>query len=533
MAATNGQFFTEQFLKPNGQPASGVRVFHYEAGNTTSNLDVYQNGNLSSPHSNPVVGDAAGRVSFYGNGTYRLLVMTAFDDATHPNTILYDWDPVELVHHTATLRAEDQGLSLPAASSSARGRQFATTDAGGDITALYYQRSAAAWQQFLTPSLNQMLEFAKGTTIASSSSVTIPADGNFFDVSGANAIETMSGFTGYPIIFLRTLSPLIFTHHATNLIMLGAQSRLTLANQVTAFLQIGPGQWMELWYTNPFLGDGTFTQGAVLVGNVQSQFTDVALPTAGRVLGHIGTAATDPSWITGLLTHGPTAVGAGSSLAHEGNVTITGNTSLSGVHCYTNFTLNNGVTITVPAGSKRLIILASDTITINGSIIAQGAGATSGVGINGNSGTDQPGGSAGNNSQAGGESVINGIVMPGNITGNNLSIAFCPLLAMGGGGGGGGAEETGGTGGGSLVFIAPRVAWGAGSFMNTAGTDASAAPFQTVAGGGGGAGNIYVITRTFVNGGVSLNQSGGAGGGGSIANGQAGAAGVMQVLIYG
>ncbi len=537
MSATNGAFFTEQFLKPNGEPAAGVRVFHYVAGNTTTNLDVYQNANLTAPHSNPVIGDSIGRVSFYGNGTYRLLVKTAQDDPEYPNTTLYDWDNVELVHHTATLRAEDRGLSLPSASAAARGRLFGVTNAGGDVLSIWVQRTAAAWLQLLTlPTLAQMLEFNKGTTIASSTSLTIPSDGNFFDVTGTNTIETMSGFTGYPIVYLRTLSALTFKNHATNLIMLGASDRVTLANQVTAFLHLGAGQWMELYYTNPFWGDGNLVDGSVLVGNAQGAITEIALPTAGRVLCHSGVAASDPSWLTGLRYHGPTAVGAGSALSHEGNVTITSNQGLNGVHFYSNFTLNAGVTVTLGAGVRRLVIMASDTITINGSINATSAGASGGGGsASGGHGTDQPGGAgSGDAPGSGGSALINGIAFATPATTHSLS----PWLAMGGAGGGGGfftgTGETavGGAGGGSIVLIAPAVTLGGGCVLNTSG-----APGASTGGGfgagGGGAGNIYITTRLYTNNGATFSQTGGAGGFGSSASGSTGGNGVRQINIYG
>ncbi len=539
MSATNGAFFTEQFLKPNGDPAAGVRVFHYVAGNTTTNLDVYQNGNLTAPHNNPVVGDAVGRVSFYGSGTYRLLVKTAADDPDYPNQTLYDWDPVELVHHTATVRAEDKGLSLPAASAAARGRLFGTTDAGGDLTGLYIQQTASQWASLLSGGLlTNILQFAKGTTIASTTSVTVPNDGNFFDVTGTNNIESLSGFAGYPIIYLRTLQALTFVHNSTNLILLGAANRTTLANQVTAFLHLGAGQWMELYYTNPFFGDGNFIDGSVLVGNVQGAITDLALPIAGRVLGHIGTAGLDPSWITGLSYHGPTATSG--SFGHEGNVTIASNQALYGTHYYTNFALNAGVTVTLGAGTKRLVIIASDSITINGAINAVGAGATSGQ-----HGTDQPGGngSSGPGATPGtaGSALIHGCVNlgPGQQVGSAyLSLAMHPALAMGGAGGGtvfdavGGDTAQGGTGGGSIVLIAPLVILGGGCVLNTAGSPGGSTA-NSFGAGGGGAGNVYIVTRTFVNNGATFTMTGGAGGGLGTVTGNTGSAGQFQLLTYG
>ena len=545
MAAINGQFWSEQFLKPNGDRAAGVRVFHYVAGNTTTNLDVFQNGDLTAPHANPVIGDLAGRVSFYGSGTYRLVVMTAQDDPTHPNITLYDWDPVEIIHHTATLRAEDRGLSVPAAAPTGRGRQFATTNTGGDITGLWIQKTQAAWQQILTlPGLTQMVEFAKGTNIASSFNVTIPGDGNFFDVTGTNVMATFSGFNGYPIIYLRTLSQVPLQHNPPSLTLLGGQNRITIANQITAFLHVGAGQWVELWYTNTLFGDGTFLNGAVLVGNGQNALTDLPLPTFARALGHDGVSGNNPSWVTGFRYHGPSATGAGSSLTHEGNVTISTNQSLSGIHCYRSFALNNGVTITVPANGRRLVIMASDAITLGGTITSAGAGAPGGVGAaQGSPGTDQVGGvgaGGGIDWGAGGVVMIHGCILAsaGQMSSSALALALSPWLAMGGAGGGGasnpntGEIASGGPGGGSIVLIAPAVTLSPGCVINTSGGAGGFSASGTMGGSGGGAGNLYILTRTLTDGGLNLIQTGGSGVGFGAAGGS-GQSGVRQVMLYG
>jgi hypothetical protein len=578
MAATNGAFWTQQFLRSTGLPYVGVRVFHYVAGNTTTNLDVYQNGDLTAPHNNPVVGDASGRVSFYGNGTYRLQVRSSTADG---NVILYDWDPVELVHHTATVRAEDKGLSLPAATAAARGRLFGVTDAGADILSLWLQRTASAWQQILTlPTLSQMIEFAKGTDIASTANVTIPTNGNVFDITGTNPIETFSSFTGAPLIYTRTLSALTFVHSGS-LVLQGAQNRTTLAGQVTAWLYFGAGVWVELGYTTPLFGDSSFVDGAVLVGNGQGQIVDVALPTAPRVLGHSGVAGIDPLWLTGLLYHGPTSTGSGSTAAHEGTVTIAASQALSGTHFYTNFTLNSGQTITPAAISGGVTIVATGTITINGTIAAQGTGSAGGIAIpaatstgisaingQGMPGLCQPGGGGGGGGSGNGTA---GTQLTGNL------IAFPNILSASGGSGGGaggntgtGAGGAGGAGGGVIVLIAPTVILANTATLNTSGANGSAGGASGAGGGGGGgAGNVYIFCRSFTDNGATFTQTGGsgAGGGGGAdgvtapagrggaygpllslrgaagnagsgtpgagGTGGAGAAGVKQVLIYG
>lgn len=268
--------------------------------------------------------------------------------------------------------------------------------------------------------------------------------------------------------------------------------------------------------------------------------TGIATVTANRVL--IGDGTNDLIPGTGLIFHGPTSVGTGSTQSHEGTFSsATGN--LSGIHYYTDFTLNNGHTLTVPAGKRRLIIIATGTITINGTITAAGAGGPSA----GAEGTDQPGGGGGfdgggaavpgNN---GGGVVRNGIVFAAGglgsgggtggaatqVTGSDILANW--LDAMGGAAGGSAANGSGSPGGGSIVLIAPTVILGSTAVLNTSGTAGSGG---SGAGGGGGAGNVYVACRSYTDNGATFTLTGGASGGTNFAGG-AGANGIKQILIY-
>lgn len=263
---------------------------------------------------------------------------------------------------------------------------------------------------------------------------------------------------------------------------------------------------------------------------------------------------------------GPVGVASGSTRSHEGSVTISSGQNLSGIHFYTDFTLNSGVTITVPAGKRRLIIMATGTITINGTINASGAGATGSAGPNyvgglngtdGDPGTDQPGGSGGNFSSsgistgAGGSALIHGVVAArGGAAqgGNGAGTAGTPLTgsdvpwpllnAMGGAGGSGSvgnssAGGTGGNGGGSIVLIAPTVVLGSTATLNTSGAAGDAGTSGYPGAGGGGAGNLYVYARSYTDNGATFTQAGGAGGAASIyPAGGAGANGVKQILLH-
>lgn len=544
MASTNGQFWSQVFLKPDGTPYQGVRCFHYVAGGTTTNLDVYQEANLAAPHNNPVVGDTSGRVSFYGNGTYRLVIRTSAADG---NLTLYDWDQVEILHHTATLRAEDRALSLPAASAASRGRLFGVVDGSGDLLGLWMQRTAAAWMQLLTlPTLSQMVAFNKGADIASTTSVTIPGDGNFFDVTGTNTIESFSSLSGYPVIYTRFVGTgLTLTHNGVSFMLRTGASRVTLPNEIICWLQVASGQWAELWSTKDWMPAGggtglaTLTAGALYSGNgllpmQSSGVGEIYQPLTSGVTGA-------PIWSYGLAYHGPSAIGSGSTRTHEGIVNINANQNLSGVHFYTDFTLATGVTLTVPAGGRQLVIYASRSITINGTIAGNGAGGGPSA-----DGTDQPAGNGGGAGTNRGNVLLHGIQMNSGatqITGSAIPFLASPVTLLGGASGGSGANGpspgiggAGGRGGASLVLIAPTITLAATATLNSSGANGGNWNGQGTAGGGGGggAGNIYIIARAFTDNGATFTQLGGGGGGGAPGNGgSSGAAGVKQVILYG
>lgn len=293
-------------------------------------------------------------------------------------------------------------------------------------------------------------------------------------------------------------------------------------------------------------GLATITDGAVMVGNGTGNVVSIALPSAPRVLCHSGTAGQDPSWLTGLLYHGPTSCGTGSTRSHEGTVVVSSNGNYSGVHYYTDFTLNSSVTMTVPAGGRRLVLIASGTITINGTITTSGAGGLGAVygGAAAEDGTDQVGGGgggAGTPGSASGRTIWNGFVTQSatggssgtgitgtQLTGSSLASLRSPWDAFGSAGGGSGAiSGNGGDGGGSIILIAPIIVLANTATLTTTGTAGGAG-----GGGGGGGGNVYIITRSYTDNGATFTLTGGAGSSSGGATGGAGAAGVKQIDIY-
>ena len=289
------------------------------------------------------------------------------------------------------------------------------------------------------------------------------------------------------------------------------------------------GAWYEVNTTGTAPADSTFLATAI---------TGVGAITITKNTRRIGAAN---------RIQVPSSTGAGSTVSHEGLTIISGNTSLSGIHFYDNLVINGGVTVTVPAGGRRLILIARHSLVIAGSITAAGAGAgTTGVGTDqaGGGGTRGEGSAAAN---AGGDVWVGipmGYAGAAGAAGANgggasqstnvaASLAMTPFLVQGSGGGGNTTHASGGAGGGSIVLIAPTIRLESGAVLTTSGNNGGNAGSFQGPGGGGGAGNIYIIANSYTDAGATFTQTAGVGGVGGLAYvGGNGAAGVKQILIY-
>ena len=73
----------QQFFNNNGNPLSGGKVYYYQPG-TLTNKPVWSDANETTPLTNPVILNAAGRpngaVAIYGEGTYRQIIKDANDN---------------------------------------------------------------------------------------------------------------------------------------------------------------------------------------------------------------------------------------------------------------------------------------------------------------------------------------------------------------------------------------------------------------------------------------------------------------------
>ena len=99
--------------------------------------------------------------------------------------------------------------------------------------------------------VNGQLELTKGADIASpgGGALAVDIDGNFFDVTGTNAITSLVTRGVGSIIALHFDGALVFTHDATNLILPGAANITTAAGDIALLYEYAAADWRVISYT--------------------------------------------------------------------------------------------------------------------------------------------------------------------------------------------------------------------------------------------------------------------------------------------
>lgn len=536
-----------------GALQGGAKLYHYAVGTSTLK-DVWSDRDKVTALAQPFVADADGIFNFFADGLYKLIIVGP--DSTGPAVdVLYTLDNWQLIDAASDITWSEEA-AVASASTIALGPGIWQHVTGSTTIATMTMTGPFAW-----------LVFDGNLTLTASASLLTPAgidlavrqNDVLFVLNEGSGVARIAGHCQYDGLVIATQDS------RTNSADVGLTVRSTTSGTPAA----GMGTEILLQAES---ADETPSDVVQFGGG----FSDVSAGTEDsyfQVLLRVAGAALTACWrlaaaaaFKGILTHtntadrtytfpnasyvidageiykGPSSCGSGSTRSHEGSVTVSSNGNYSGIHFYTDFTLNSGVTMTVPAGKRRLIIIASGTITINGTITASGAGApsaaTTGTDQNG---TDQAGGGAGSGGtgQPGGAVVLHGITIQSGgaagsggagtagtqLTGSDLRLIYDPLGAMGGAAGGR-PSGAGSAGGGSIVLIAPTIVLAATATLNTSGQAA-----DTNGDGGGGAGNVHIIARSYTDSGATFTLTGGAAGGGAFPGG-AGAAGVKQINLY-
>ena len=101
----------QTFLDNNGNPLAGGKVFMY-IPSTTTDKDTWQNEDESTLNVNPIILDAYGRATIYGNGVYRQIVKTALDVTIWDKEVAVYSPAAVLWGGTSTGTANNQSIAL-------------------------------------------------------------------------------------------------------------------------------------------------------------------------------------------------------------------------------------------------------------------------------------------------------------------------------------------------------------------------------------------------------------------------------------
>lgn len=276
MSTTGAQHWTQQFLDTNGDPYSGVLAYHYVPGSTTD-TDVWTSEDKATPAAQPVVGDTAGRVSFYGDNTYRIVIKTS------GGTTLYDYDHVKIMHKDVTLRNENKGLSYPSATSSTIGHMFGKVASGGTLNEVGINLSGSAYSpiQFQGGSITARQQtWAYGADLASATTLTIGSDGNVFDVTGNTTITGLSSTTAGTPLVLRMQGQATLQHNATSLILWNGENWTPETGDVIFIESLGSGNYYEVARrSNSLIHDSQELQNVALSAGVSGNALTISLKT--------------------------------------------------------------------------------------------------------------------------------------------------------------------------------------------------------------------------------------------------------------
>jgi hypothetical protein len=336
----------------------------------------------------------------------------------------------------------------------------------------------------------------------------------------------------------------------------------SVAGKITTFRQATPPTALaagDLWIDT----DNNYMYRATAAGDDEiaaGEWVQVATlgATFGVDIGGGGTANTQVTNAGYATLYRYDKFGSGS----DGDVTISGNTTLTSDMNYGNLTINNGITLST--GGYKIRVKGISITTGTGKIINNGgAGGNASAGTAGTAGTKAPGFSVppGHAGKDGGAGVSQGGGNAGT-AGVNPTKALCDNAGAGGNGGSGTFGGGGGGGAGTdsatiynfpidyanaslLIDIQPTISAispnaGSGSGGGGGGADTPGGMSGGGGGSGGSGGYVWIAAKTIAEG-FNVESIGGAGGNGGDSTGGlslggggggAGGSGGTIILIY-
>jgi len=289
-------FTGRQFIDASGNPYSGAKLFIYTAG-SASKVTTTKDLAGTSDHTNPIIlnsrgepGDGAGAAQaiWQAEGVTVKLVLAPSNDTDPPVSAIDSWDNIAGINDTVAA-GQDQWVSgaTPTYISTTSfslvgdqtsdfhvGRRVKTTNTGGTIystiittayttlTTVTIVNDSGTLDSGLSAVSYGLLEATNegissnaivyniGPDIASATALSLPAYGNYSDVTGTTTITSIaaSGVLGTPLK-LHFDGILTLTHNATDLILPGAANITTAAGDEAEFIEYAAGDWRCVSYS--------------------------------------------------------------------------------------------------------------------------------------------------------------------------------------------------------------------------------------------------------------------------------------------
>jgi len=93
------------------------------------------------------------------------------------------------------------------------------------------------------------IHWSKGADVASANALVLGTDGNYFDITGTTAIQSIGNIRIGTFVILHFDDALTLTYHATNLILPGGANITTAAGDEAVFAEYAAGDWRCIVYT--------------------------------------------------------------------------------------------------------------------------------------------------------------------------------------------------------------------------------------------------------------------------------------------
>lgn len=267
---TLGPFFDQGAICPAAQ------LEHYSAGTSTLK-NIWSDAGQTTTLAQPFISDANGRFSFFADGYYKIIIKKADGQVLHTwdNWRIMDVNQPSLSAGSAVATASSMSLgdatwahwtgstNVQTLSGSAL---FYWAVADGNFTLVhsaslicpdsrnrkvlagdvlfFIQEASLVWRLGGHMQKEGGWTGRSGTSVAASATLTVPADGDFLDVSGTTTITAVSlASAGYRFRARFTGAGLNLTHNATSLISPFGRDYRTVPNEIIEFQSLGSGNW--------------------------------------------------------------------------------------------------------------------------------------------------------------------------------------------------------------------------------------------------------------------------------------------------